>query len=31
MPITVDPDFLSQNREVFINTATRKFRIVIDF
>jgi hypothetical protein len=30
MPITVDPDFLSQNREVFINTATRKFRIVID-
>lgn len=30
MPITVDPDFISQNREVFINTATRRFRIVID-
>ena len=30
MTITVDPDFLDQNREIFINTSTRKFRIVID-
>ena len=30
MPITVDPDFISQNREVFINTALRRFRVVID-
>jgi hypothetical protein len=30
MPIIVDPDFLDQNREIFINTATRKFRVVID-
>lgn len=30
MPITVDPDFLDQNREVYINTSLRKFGIVID-
>ena len=30
MTITVDPDFIDQSREVFINTATRKFRVVID-
>jgi hypothetical protein len=30
MPITVDPDFLDQNREVYINTALRTFGIVID-
>jgi hypothetical protein len=30
MTITVDPDFISQNREVYISTALRKFGIVID-
>jgi hypothetical protein len=30
MTITVDPDFIDQSREVFINTLTRKFRVVID-
>lgn len=30
MPITVDPDFISQNREVFIDTQLRQFRIVTD-
>jgi hypothetical protein len=30
MPITVDPDFVSQNREVYIDTALRQFRIVTD-
>lgn len=30
MPITVDPDNISQNREVLINTAARTFRIIID-
>jgi hypothetical protein len=30
MTIITDPDFLDQDREVFIDTATRKFRMVID-
>jgi hypothetical protein len=30
MPIVVDPDFLDQNREIFIDTALREFRIMID-
>ena len=30
MTITVDPDFLDQNREVYINTSLRTFGIVID-
>lgn len=30
MTITVDPDFLDQNREILISTATRKFRIIVD-
>ena len=30
MAITIDPDFLDQSREVYINTALRTFGIVID-
>ena len=30
MPITIDPDFMDQNREVVINTALRQFRILTD-
>lgn len=30
MTITVDPDFLDQSREIYINTSLRKFGIVID-
>lgn len=30
MPITVDPDFMDQNREVVINTQLRNFRILTD-
>lgn len=30
MTIVVDPDFLDQNREVLIDTAARKFRVIID-
>ena len=30
MAIQIDPDNLDQGREVYINTATRKFRVVID-
>jgi hypothetical protein len=30
MTIIVDPDFLDQNREVYINTSLRSFGIVID-
>lgn len=30
MTITVDPDFIDQGREVYINTALRDFRVVID-
>ena len=30
MTITVDPDFLDQNREIYINTSLRTFGIVID-